>query len=99
MACPTTALSAEEIRQQLANLPNWQYKENALERFYKAHSYLEGLEKLNTIAQLSEAADHHPDLVLGWRKLTIRYWTHTAQGVTALDFDLAQQAEKALATG
>jgi 4a-hydroxytetrahydrobiopterin dehydratase len=96
MACPTVALSKAEVWEALAALPNWHYKENALERVYQAQTYLEGLDKLNVIAQLSESANHHPDLILGWRQLTVRYWTHTAGGVTPLDFELAQRAEHAL---
>lgn len=97
-SCPTIALSADAIREKLNTLPHWQIKDNALERTYKATSYLDGLEKLNAIAQLSETENHHPGMLLEWRKLTVRYWTHTAQGVTELDFQLAQQAEKILAS-
>jgi 4a-hydroxytetrahydrobiopterin dehydratase len=94
--CPTEALSAEEIREKMETLPGWQTKDNALERIYGASCYLDGLEKLNAIAQLSEAEDHHPELTLGWRKLTVRYWTHTAHGITELDFQLAKKAEAIL---
>jgi len=96
MACPTVALGEVEIRERLMGLPGWEYKDNALERVYDGESYLEALEKLNAVARLSEAADHHPDLVLNWKKLTVRYWTHTAKGVTELDFQLARQVEDVL---
>jgi 4a-hydroxytetrahydrobiopterin dehydratase len=77
-------------------LPNWTLHDNALERVYHASSYLDALECLNKIARQAETANHHPDLLLSWRTLTVRYWTHTAQGVTALDFELAQQVERIL---
>ncbi len=89
-------MGTEEISARLQDLPNWQVRENALERVYTGKTYLEALEKLNTIAQLSETADHHPDLSLNWKTLTVRYWTHTANGITALDFDLAHQVETIL---
>jgi 4a-hydroxytetrahydrobiopterin dehydratase len=96
MACPTVLLKENEIQSQLSNLPGWCFNQNALERVYDGKTYLDALQKLNAVAQLSEAINHHPDLILNWKKLTIRYWTHTAQGVTALDFQLAHQAEKIL---
>lgn len=96
MGCPTIALSEAEIRAGLENLAGWRLHQNALERVYDGKSYLEALEKLNAIAQLSEAANHHPDLILSWKKLTVRYWTHTACGVTELDFKLARHAESLL---
>ncbi|WP_373531221.1 4a-hydroxytetrahydrobiopterin dehydratase [Vampirovibrio sp.] len=98
MACPTVSLSRVDIENQLNDLPDWIFNQNALERVYEGKNYLDALQKLNAIAQLSEAADHHPDLSLNWKKLTIRYWTHTAQGVSDLDFKLAHQAEHALRT-
>jgi 4a-hydroxytetrahydrobiopterin dehydratase len=91
-----TRLAEPEIRERLRQLPYWRLKDNALERQYDGASYLDALEKLNAVARLSEAADHHPELRLGWKHLTIRYWTHTADGVTALDFELAQRVEALL---
>jgi 4a-hydroxytetrahydrobiopterin dehydratase len=96
--CLTEALSAEVIHERMETLSSWQVKDNALERVYNAGSYVEGLEKLNAIAQLSEAENHHPELTLAWRKLTVRYWTHTAHGITQLDFQLARKAEAILSS-
>ena len=88
MACPVERLEA---------LPQWSYRERALRRVYIGKTYLDALSMLNRVAELSEAADHHPDLMLEWKKLTIHYWTHTAKGVTTLDFELATQVENLLA--
>jgi 4a-hydroxytetrahydrobiopterin dehydratase len=40
---------------------------------------------------LAEALNHHPDLIVGWRKVTVRLSTHSAGGLTGLDFVLAAQ--------
>lgn len=96
MTCPTEPLSSMEIQSRLQALPHWAVQDNALERVYQANSYIAALDTLNTIARQAEAANHHPDLILSWRKLTIRYWTHTAQGITNLDFEQAHQAERIL---
>lgn len=93
---PSSRLDSTTITEQLAHLPNWHVRDNALERVYQGRSYLDALEKLNDIAQASEAADHHPDLSLCWKTLTIRYWTHTAQGITSLDLDMAHRVEALL---
>ena len=96
MSHPISALSAEALQQQLQHLPQWQVHDNTLERQYSSRSYLDGLAKLNAIAQFCETADHHPELILEWAKLTIRFWTHTAKGITDLDFKLAKQVETLL---
>lgn len=90
------ALSPNEIEAALLQLPHWRFHQNALQRVYEGVNYLQALEILNVIARHAEAADHHPDLQLNWKTLIIRYWTHTAQGVTALDVRLAHQVEDLL---
>ncbi len=92
----TSLLSVDALHEALVHLPGWQVQNNALAREYAAQSYLDGLARLNVIAQLSEDADHHPELILAWGKLTIRFWTHTVQGITALDLELARQVETIL---
>jgi 4a-hydroxytetrahydrobiopterin dehydratase len=91
-------LSPVEIENRIHHLSHWQLKDNALERIYTGASYLGTVEKLNAIAQIAEKLDHHPDLALSWTKLTIRTWTHTANSVTELDFELAKQIDQVLAS-
>ncbi|WP_303673599.1 4a-hydroxytetrahydrobiopterin dehydratase [Vampirovibrio chlorellavorus] len=92
----TQALSPAEIEAALQTLPHWQYHQNALQRVYVGANYLQALETLNAVARHAEAADHHPDLQLNWKTLVIRYWTHTLNGVSALDVALAHQVEALL---
>lgn len=93
-----STLAPTQIQDALATeLPLWQYKENALERVYRGSSYMDALDMLNAIARHAETVDHHPDLALHWKTLIIRYWTHTAQGVTELDLAQAKAIEKLLA--
>lgn len=85
-----------ENLQNLLNdeLSNWQLKDNALERTYHAESFLKAVEMLNLIARHAEAANHHPGLVLHWKTLTIRYWTHSVNRITTLDVEQARQVEQ-----
>ena len=46
-------------------------------------------------AHAAEAMNHHPDLFVGWRKVTVRLSTHSAGGLTLLDLDLARRADAA----
>jgi 4a-hydroxytetrahydrobiopterin dehydratase len=95
-ACPSVALAPDEIQRNLFGLPQWQYIDNALERTDAFNTYLEALEFVNQVARLSEASEHHPDLLLTWKQVRVRYWTHTAHGVTQRDFELARQVDQAL---
>ena len=45
------------------------------------------------IAERAEAADHHPDLDIRYRKVRVALSTHDAGGLTDKDFDLAAEIE------
>ena len=90
---PPRKLSAEDIAQKLTELPQWQLKNETLERECRFPSYLAGVDFVVAVAKAAEAMNHHPDLSLGWRKVGITLSTHSASGITVLDFALAGQIE------
>jgi len=63
--------------------------ESALEKTFVSESYSAGVAFAVRIAMAAEARDHHPDITLGYRKITVRWSTHDQGGVTQLDLDLA----------
>ena len=67
----------------------WSQKGDAIERVYKAPTARAAIAKLMRIADLSEGANHHPELTWVYNTLTILLTTHDAGGVTTLDFELA----------
>jgi 4a-hydroxytetrahydrobiopterin dehydratase len=50
---------------------------------------------VNRVAELAEAADHHPDITIHFKTVTLALWTHTAGGLTQKDFDLARRIDGA----
>ncbi len=81
-------------QEALAALPGWQIVGNELVREFQFPAYLDGIDFVGRIARLAEAMNHHPDLHVGWRKVTVRLSTHSAGGLTGLDFDMAEQIGK-----
>ena len=84
-------LSDAAIQEQLTAHPTWQIEGKELVKEFRFPSYLAGIEFVRRVALLAEAMNHHPDLVVGWRKVTVRLSTHSAGGLTRLDFTLAGQ--------
>ena len=84
-------LNPDEVVSQLAALEGWQVEGKELVRTFKFPTYLAGATFVQDVAQKAEAANHHPDLLLGWRKVTARLSTHSKGGLTELDFQLAAQ--------
>jgi len=90
------ALSAEQAASLLAGLPEWQISAGELVRTYKFEDFLAALAFVNRVAALAEKAGHHPDIDIRYNKVRLALVTHDAGGLTAKDFDLAAQADRAV---
>lgn len=67
----------------------WTEVDGALERTFELPSFAEAIAFVNRVAELAEAEDHHPDITILYRRVTLRWWTHTAGGITDRDRELA----------
>ena len=79
-------LSAPEIEAQLALLPKWSFKDDALVREITFGSFPDAIAFVTRLAFDAEEADHHPDLTVSYKRVTVRWSTHDAGGVTGKDF-------------
>jgi 4a-hydroxytetrahydrobiopterin dehydratase len=67
----------------------WSEVDGALERTFQLGGFREALDFVNRVGELAEAENHHPDIAIAYSKVTLRWWTHTAGGITDRDRDLA----------
>ena len=91
----TTTLSENEIQSRLESLPEWTESSGAIQRTYVFDDFVQSIAFVNKVADLAEAADHHPDILIRYSKVTLTLSTHDAGGITEKDFDLAQKADEA----
>ncbi|MFJ3443723.1 4a-hydroxytetrahydrobiopterin dehydratase [Streptomyces sp. NPDC086081] len=91
---PVEPLSREEIQDRLAELPGWSLDGDRLTRSYRLGSHFASTAMVVHIAQVQEELDHHSDLTLGYRTVSLSVHTHCAGGaVTEKDFELARKVE------
>ena len=91
---PTQPLSDAEINDALNSLPGWSREADTLVRVFKFDSYLAGIAFASAVGVLSEGMDHHPDLVINWRKVTVRFTTHDyGNKISAKDVKAAQAVD------
>ncbi|QDC13809.1 MULTISPECIES: 4a-hydroxytetrahydrobiopterin dehydratase [Rhodococcus] len=83
-------LSDADIEAALADLPAWQRDGNAIVRTVESPSFPEAVALVDRVAEAAEAANHHPDIDIRWRKVTYSLSTHSAGGITASDVELAR---------
>ena len=86
--------SEDEIHSKLQELPGWYYEEGWIRRRYKTDGWPTTLMLVNQIGYLAEAAYHHPDLTVTWAKVGVKLKTHSENGITDRDFELARKIEE-----
>jgi 4a-hydroxytetrahydrobiopterin dehydratase len=75
----------------LREIPGWELSGDAkkISRKYKFRNFKEALVFVNAIGAIAEEEGHHPDIALGWGKVTIELLTHAIGGLSENDFILA----------
>lgn len=86
-------LSESEINAQLAKMDGWARQGDEIFKTYTLTSFPAALVFVSTVGHLAEAADHHPDILVKYKKVTLTLSTHSAGGLTEKDFALASQID------
>jgi len=86
-------LPDDEVTARLGRLPGWARRGDEIERTYELGSFPAVIDLVGRIADAAEAANHHPDLDIRYRRLRVGLSTHDAGGLTDKDFALAAQID------
>jgi 4a-hydroxytetrahydrobiopterin dehydratase len=87
-------LTDAEIAEGLAALPHWRREGDEILRTVRCATFPEAIALVNRVAEAAEAADHHPDILINWRRVTFTLTTHAADGLTAKDLGMAATIDK-----
>lgn len=72
----------------------WAERDGALERTVSFESFPAAIAFVNRLAELAERENHHPDLAISYRTVTVRWSTHSAGGITDRDRALAGETDR-----
>jgi 4a-hydroxytetrahydrobiopterin dehydratase len=89
------ALDEAAIAKELATLDGWTRDGDEIAKDFACPSFPDAIAYVVRIGFLAERANHHPDLDIRWRTLSVRLSTHDAGGLTSLDFALAREIDEA----
>lgn len=86
------AMKADEVRAACAELSGWEanLEEPSIARGYRFPTFPAAVRFVDFVAELAEAADHHPDIDIRYNRVRLTLSTHSAGGVTEKDFALAR---------
>jgi 4a-hydroxytetrahydrobiopterin dehydratase len=86
-----TSLTSDQVTAELAATPGWELADGQISRTVTRKDFRDSLLFVNAVGFLAERANHHPDIFVSWNKVTLTLVTHSAGGLTAMDFALARQ--------
>jgi len=87
-------IAETEAKSRLAALPGWELDGAAIRRKFTFKGFPDAVGFIVRLGFAAEAADHHPDLLVNYKRVTLTYSTHSAGGLTDKDFDGAGKANE-----
>ena len=86
-------LSRSEIEERMKTITGWSLEGDAIRKQYVFAGFSEAIAFVNRLAPMAEAADHHPDILINYKRVTLTYSTHSEGGLTGKDFAGARTAD------
>jgi 4a-hydroxytetrahydrobiopterin dehydratase len=87
-------LSQSEITERLDGVKGWTLEGKAIRKQFTFAGFPEAVAFVNRLVPEAEAADHHPDILINYKRVTLTYSTHSEGGLTLKDFDGAAMADR-----
>ena len=86
-------LSDTEIDERLAGLDGWKRSGEAIEKQFDNGDFKGSVDFVNRLTPEAEELNHHPDLAISWKDVTVTITTHSEGGLTEGDFELARRID------
>lgn len=85
-------LTSEQIEAALRTLGGWERDGDAIRRQFTFAGFPDALAFVVRVGFAAEAVDHHPDLLVNYKRVTLTYSTHSEGGLTQKDVEGARAA-------
>jgi 4a-hydroxytetrahydrobiopterin dehydratase len=87
-------LTEDQIQEELEKLRGWAREGNAIRKQYTLGGFPDAIAFVARLAFDAEAADHHPDITINFKRVTLVFSTHSEGGLTQKDFDGARKVDE-----
>jgi 4a-hydroxytetrahydrobiopterin dehydratase len=87
-------ISGKEAKARLDSLPGWSLAGDTITRQFTFAGFPDAVAFIVRLGFAAESVDHHPDLLVNYKRVTVTYSTHSEGGLTSKDFEGAETATK-----
>lgn len=94
------SLPSDEVTDLIVQLPGWRKRQPGpdapaeLEAVFSFDNFVQALAFTHRVGEMAESFNHHPAILLEYGRVTVRWWTHTAGGITVNDLVLARETSQ-----
>src|SRR3954451_13672859 len=71
---------------RMGEIPGWAFADDAIWREFVFQGFADAVTFVVRLGFAAEQADHHPDLLISYKRVKVTYSTHSDGGVTEKDF-------------
>jgi 4a-hydroxytetrahydrobiopterin dehydratase len=87
------SLGDDEARERMRAVPGWELHGGEIRRQYGFADFKAAIVFVNRVAELAEAMNHHPDILINYSRVTLVLTSHDSGGLTERDFRLAAKID------
>ena len=91
-------LTFEQLETELRKLTGWEHVDGSIQKHFQFGSFMGAIEFVNSIASLAEQTNHHPDIDIRYSKVIVTLSTHSEDGITEKDIEMAKDIERLVAS-
>jgi 4a-hydroxytetrahydrobiopterin dehydratase len=89
-------LNDSEIQSNLNLMEEWVFLNNSISKEFLFDDYMSGIQFVNELAKVAEKNNHHPDITIGWCKVTLSFTSHELGGVSFECINMAKTVDNLL---
>ncbi len=89
----SSSIAASDAVRSLQDPPGWVLGTDRIEKEFRFKSYLAGLQFAYAVGKIAEEENHHPEMLVGWRRVRLTFSTHAIKGLSQNDFIMAARSE------
>ena len=92
-------MNRADAERHVKELNGWALEDNAIRKQFVLRDFPAAVAFVNRLVPGAEAADHHPDILINYKRVTLTYSTHSEGGLTEKDFAGAKMADEVFSKG
>lgn len=86
-------MNLNEVNGAMQELNDWVLEGDSIVKNLTFQSFMEAVDFVNSVAAIAEKEDHHPDILIMFKDVRLKLTTHSASGLSALDFRVAKEID------